>query len=98
MMILCFLAVVIIRYFIIPITKGIVYGMKLHNSRGIIQKLEKYLFPFYPLFFGIVFAKFVPIGKEYFIDVFVYFGCTLLIFKLLFKTILERIENRIRGK
>jgi len=93
---LSFLSVCIIRYFLIKLFVGILQGISVTKAVKREIFFQQYLYWFFPLLFALVLPFIRPIDINYFFNLIVYYCLILLIYNSLFKTIVTRLEERIK--
>jgi len=78
--------------------EGIVTGIKLTESEKIIKILEHFVYPFLTVFIAIPIPFFIKTNSyNYFINLCIYITLNFMFYKILWKMIIEKITEKIKG-
>lgn len=93
---ICFFSVTIIKYVFVNILEKYIKS-KYDNYEKIITSLKTYAYWLFPTGFAVLGSIVKPLDPSFCFNFICYYGVMMLIFNVLFKTIITKIENKIRN-
>ena len=93
---ICFFSVTIIKYVFVNMLEKYVKS-KYDNYEKILISLKTYTYWLFPTGFSVLGSLIKPIDPSFYFNFICYYGVMMLIFNVLFKTIINKIENKIKG-